>query len=117
MNHPLSVSSQYTSSLPAVQGNYLPSVIVRSLPQTVDTDPSRRKSPYILNALPQQYRNPPDADLQGPFSSKVIDLGYLRSVFLFPLGYLRVSLLAAYQWAQGLLPMDDSPSPKVDLYV
>jgi hypothetical protein len=117
VNHPLSVTSQYEYSLPAVNRKYLPAVAVHSLPQAVNSDQSGRKRAYILNAPPQQYLKPLDEDSKDPFSSRVVDLGYLRSIFLYPLGYVRGSLIAAYQWAQGLLPLDDSPSPKVDLYV
>jgi len=57
-------------------------------------------------------------DLEEPLTSNVIDLDYFRSVFLFPLNYLRGTLIAAYEWAQKLLSTEeDRLSPNVDIYV
>jgi hypothetical protein len=33
------------------------------------------------------------------------------------LDYLRGTLIAAYQWAQKFLSLEEKPAPKVDLYV
>jgi len=113
----MSVVSPYVNTPPMINRDQLPAVVGYSLPQWHNADQSNRKSLSILDVPTRRYLKPLDQNPQGPLSSEVVDLEYVRSIFLFPLNYVRVALVAAYQWAQGLLPLEGSPSPKVDLYV
>lgn len=117
MFYPISVGQQYSNGFPVINQEQLPAVMVRSLPEAVDASNARQKRVYIPDSSTQRYLKPLDPDSQELLSSDVIDLAYFRSIFLFPLDYLRRTLIAAYQWAQKLLSPEDRPSPRVDLYV
>ena len=118
MNHPIPISSSYTSGLPPINREQLPTVIVRTLPDSVDTTRARQKRVCVSDTSNQQCLRPLSRDSYEALTSTVIDLEYFRSIFLFPLDYLRGTLIAAYEWAQELLSVEeDRPSPKVDLYV
>ena len=117
MNHSISVSSAYTSSLPLIKREQLPAVVVRNLPDSVDTTRARQKRVCVADTSNQQCLKPLPRDSQEALTSNVIDLAYFRSVFLFPLDYLRGTLIAPYQWAQKFLSLEEKPAPKVDLYV
>ena len=118
MNHPISVTSQYSNGLPAINREQLPAVVIRSLPESVDVSRARQKRDTIPDSSNQQNLRPLDRNSRDEIlTSNVIDLQYFRSIFLFPLDYLRGTLIAPYQWAQKLLSVEERPSPKVDLYV
>ena len=117
MNHPISIRSAYISSLPPINREQLPAVVVRTLPDSVDTTRARQKRVCISDTSNQQCLKPLIRDSQEFLTSNVIDLEYFRSLFLFPLDYLRGSLIAAYQWAHKFLSLEEKPAPKVDLYV
>jgi len=117
VNHPIGVTSAY-NSMPAINREQLPAVVVRTLPDSVDTSHARQKRVCVADTSNQQCLKPLDRDLQEPLTSNVVDLEYFRSIFLFPLDYLRGTLIAAYEWAQNLLSVEeDRLSPKIDLYV
>ena len=117
MNHSVGVSSAY-SNLPSISRELLPAVVLRMPPESVDASPTRQKKLCISDTLNQQCLKPLARDLEEPLTSNIIDLDYFRSVFLFPLNYLRGTLIAAYEWAQKLLSMEeDGLSPNVDIYV
>jgi hypothetical protein len=117
VSHPASIRSAY-SSVPLINREQLPAVVLRTLPESVDASPTRQKKVCISDTLNQQCLKPLARDLEEPLTSNVIDLDYFRSVFLFPLNYLRGTLIAAYEWAQKLLSMEeDRLSPNVDIYV
>ena len=117
MNHPISVKSAYTNILPPINREQLPAVVVRTLPESVDASRARQKRACVADTSHQQCLKPLIRDSQEALTSNVIDLDYFRSVFLFPLDYLRGTLIAAYQWAQKFLSLEEKPAPKVDLYV
>jgi hypothetical protein len=117
MNHPISVKSAYTNILPPINREQLPAVVVRTLPESVDASRARQKRACVADTSHQQCLKPLIRDSQEALTSNVIDLDYFRSVFLFPLAYLRGTLIAAYQWAQKFLSLEEKPAPKVDLYV
>jgi hypothetical protein len=118
MNHPISVKSAYTNILPPINRDQLPAVVVRTLPESVDASRARQKRACVADTSHQQCLKPLIQDSQESLTPNVIDLEYFRSLFLFPLDYLRGTLIAAYQWAQQLLSVEeDRPSLKVDLYV
>jgi hypothetical protein len=117
VNHPIGVRSPYDSLAP-VHREQLPAVVLRLPPESVDASRTRQKKICISDTLNQQCLKPLPRDLEEPLTSTVIDLDYFRSAFLFPLDYLRGTLIAAYEWAQQLLSMqEDRVSPNVDLYV
>ena len=118
MNHPICAKSAYTNILPPINREQLPAVVVRTLPESVDASRARQKRPCVADTSNQQCLKPLIRDSQEFLTSNVIDLEYFRSLFLFPLDYLRGSLIVAYEWAQKLLSVEeDRPSLKVDLYV
>ena len=117
MNHPISVRSAYISSLPPINREQLPALVVRTPPESVDASRARQKRACVADTSNQQCLKPLIRGSQEALTSNVIDLDYFRSVFLFPLDYLRGTLIAAYQWAQKFLSLEEKPAPKVDLYV
>lgn len=117
VNHAVSVTSLYSNSFPAINREQLPSVVVRSLPEPIDALPARQKRARLPDSPSQQYLKSVGRNSQEPLSSNIIDLECFRSIFLFPLDYLRGTLIAAYQWAQKLLSVEDRQSSGVDLYV
>lgn len=117
MSHPASIRSAY-SSVPLINREQLPAVVLRTLPDSVDASRVGQKRVCVADTPNQQCLKPLTRDLEEPLTSNVIDLDYFRSVFLFPLNYLRGTLIAAYEWAQKLLSMEeDRLSPNVDIYV
>ena len=113
----MSVVSPYVNTPQMINRDQLLAVVVHSLPQSHSADQSNRKSLSILDAPTRRYLKPFDQNLLEPLSSRGADVESVRSIFFLPLNYLRGTLVAAYHWAQGLLPLEGSPSPKVDLYV
>jgi len=77
---------------------------------------AKQKRPCVSDSSNQQCLKPLDPRSPESLSSNVVDLEYFRSIFLFPLDYLRGTLIAAYQWAQKLLSPEDRLSPKFDIY-
>ncbi len=117
MNHPVGIRSAYTS-LPLVHREQLPAVVLRTLPDSVDPSRVGQKKVCVADARDQHCLKPLDRDLREPLAANVIDLDYVRTLFLFPLDYLRGTLIAAYQWAQNLLSAEEDRMPvNVDLYV
>jgi len=117
VNYPIGVRSAYDGWAP-VQREQLPAVVLRMPPESVDASRTKQKKVCISDTLNQQCLKPLDQDLQEPLTSNVIDLEYVRTFFLFPLSYLRGTLIAAYEWAQQLLStQEDRVSPNVDIYV
>ncbi len=119
MDQSLTIASQFPNNLPSINREQLPAVVVRSLPQFISADQSEGKRAYVLNTPTQPYLRPLDleSEQQEPISPKVLDLEFFRSLFLFPLSYLRGTLIAAYQRARDLLSLKEGSSSRVDLYV
>ena len=117
MNHPIGLRTAY-SGLPLINREHLPAVVLRTLPDSVDASHVGQKRIRVADTPNQHGLKPLARDLQEPITSNVIDLGYVRSIFFFPLDYLRGTLIAAYEWAQKLLSAEEDRRPvKVDLYV
>jgi hypothetical protein len=117
VNHPVGIRSSY-SGLPLVHQEQLPAVVLRTLPDSVDPSRVGQKKVCVADARDQHCLKPLDRDLREPLAANVIDLDYVRTLFLFPLDYLRGTLIAAYQWAQNLLSAEEDRMPvNVDLYV
>ena len=117
VNHPAMIRSAY-SSVPLINREQLPAVVLRTLPDSVDPSRVGQKRICVADTLNEQCLKAFDRGLQETLASNVIDLAYVRSLFLFPLDYLRGTLIAAYEWAQKLLSAEEDRLPlKVDLYV
>jgi hypothetical protein len=117
VNHPISIPSQYHSNAPVINRGQLPAVVVRSLPDLPDSSRTNPKRVCISDSSTQQCLKPLDRYSDASLSLNVTDLDYFRSIFLFPLDYLRGNLMNAYRWAQELLAPEERLSPKFDTYV
>ncbi len=116
MNHPMSVTSAYSNSPPPIPRDRVPSVFVRSLPESTDALRTKQKRASVSDSSNPQCLKPLRRDTEEALPSNIIDLEYFRSIFLFPLDYLRGTLIAAYKWAQELLSPEQATAQKIDFY-
>jgi hypothetical protein len=117
VNHTISSGYSHLNNLPINNREHLPVVLVRPLPESVDPSRTRQKKACVADSSDQKCLKSLEQNPQELLPSNIIDLDHFRSLFLFPLNYLRGTLITAYHWVQGLLSVEEKPPFKVDLYV